>query len=134
MNCAYFSLIVGGDIFQLGEDLLNAGGLDAGEHLVLLQDLTRNVERQVFGVDDAADESQVLREQLLGVIHDEDALDVELDAALVVRLVEVHGGLGRNVEEGGVFERAFGAGMEPEERVFPVAGDGLVELFVVSHR
>ena len=40
-------------------------------------------------------------------------------------------GLGRNVEEGGVLERAFGAGVEPEERVFPVAGDGLVELLVV---
>ena len=37
--------IVGGDSLQLGEDLLDAGGLDAGEHLVLLQDLARDVER-----------------------------------------------------------------------------------------
>ena len=82
-------------------------------------------------VDDAADEAQVLRQQLLGIVHDEDALDVELDAALVVGLVEIERSLGGNVEEGGVLERAFGAGVEPEERIFPVAGDGLVELLVV---
>ena len=82
-------------------------------------------------VDDAADEAEVLRQQLLGVVHDEDALDVELDAALVVGLVEIERGLGRDVEERGVLERAFGRGVEPEERVFPVAGDGLVELLVV---
>ena len=70
-------------------------------------------------------------QQLLGVVHDEDALDVELDAGLVVGLVEVERGLGGDEEEGGVFERAFGAGVEPEERVFRVAGDGLVELLVV---
>ena len=116
---------------QLGEDLLDAGRLDAGEHLVLLQNLARDVERKIFRVDDAADEAQVLRKQVLGIVHDEDALDVKLDAALVVGLVEIERSLGGDVEEGGVLERAFGAGVEPEERVFPVAGDGLVELLVV---
>ena len=90
-----------------------------------------DVERKIFAVDDAADEAQVLRQQVLGVVHDEDALDVELDAALVVGLVEIERSLGRDVEERGVLERAFGAGVEPEERVFPVAGDGFVELLVV---
>jgi hypothetical protein len=123
--------IVLGDVLQLGENLLDARGLDTGEHLVLLQDLARDVEREVFGVDNAADKAQVLREQVLGVVHDEDALDVELDAAFVVGLVEIERSLGRNVEEGGVLERAFGAGVEPEEWIFPVAGDGLVELLVV---
>ena len=66
-----------------------------------------------------------------GVVHDEDALDVELDADLVLGLVEVEGALDGDEEEGGVFERTFGPGVEPEERVLGVAGDGLVELLVV---
>ena len=75
-----------------------------------------------------------MREEFLGVVHDEDALDVELDAGLVVGLVEIERGLGGDVEESGVLEGAFGAGVEPEERVFPVAGEGLVELLVVVVR
>ena len=46
--------VVGRDGLQFREDLFNAGGLDGGENLVLLQDLARDVERKVFGVDDAA--------------------------------------------------------------------------------
>src|SRR6202042_3083634 len=121
----------GGEGFQFGEDLFDAGGLNAGEDLVLLQDLARDVERKVFGVDDAADEAEILREELLGVVHDEDALDVELDAGLVVGLVEIQGSLGWNVEESSVLKGAFGASVEPEERIFPVSGEGLVELLVV---
>jgi hypothetical protein len=36
-----------------------------------------NLRLSVFGVDDAADEATVLREKLLGVVHDEDARDIE---------------------------------------------------------
>ena len=86
---------------------------------------------EVFGIDDAADETEVGGEEVFGVVEDEDAFDVELDAAFVVGLVEVEGGFGGDEEEGGVFERALGAGVEPEERVGGVAGDGLVELLVV---
>ncbi len=131
MNCAYLSLSFGGDILQLGEDLFDAGGLDAGEHLVLLQDLAGDVEREVFGVDNAADEAKILRKQVLGVVHDEDALDVKFDSALVVGLVKIERSLRGNVEKSGVLECAFGAGVEPEERIFPVAGDGLVEFLIV---
>jgi hypothetical protein len=72
-----------------------------------------------------------LREEFLGVVHDEDTLDVELDAGLVVGLVEIERSLGGDIEESGVLEGAFGAGVEPEERVFSVTGKGLVELLVV---
>src|SRR5277367_6744371 len=63
-------------------------------------------------------------------IMDEDAPDVELDAYAIVGLVEVERSLGWDVEEGCVFEAAFGFGVEPEERVLRVAGDGLIELLV----
>ena len=48
------------------------------EDLVLLQGLARDVERQVLRVDDALDEVEVLRDEIVAVVHDEDAADVEL--------------------------------------------------------
>ena len=123
--------LVGRDVLEFGEDFFDAGGADAGEDAILLEDFAADVEGQIFAVDDAADEAEVLGEQLFGVVHDEDAFDVELDADLVLGLVEIERGFGGDVEERGVFEAAFGAGVEPEERVLRVAGDGLVELFVV---
>jgi hypothetical protein len=47
-----------------------ADGFDVAR---LLQDLARDVERQVVAVDDAAHEAQVRRQQLVGVVHDEHA-------------------------------------------------------------
>ena len=131
MNFAYCSGLVGRDVLQLGKDLLDAGSPDAGEHAVLLQDFAADVERQIFAVDDAANEAQVLRQKLLRVVHDEDALYVELYAALVLGLVEIERSLGGDVEQRGVFQGAFGLGVEPEQRIFPIAGDGLVQFLVV---
>ena len=47
---------------------------------VLLQQLARDVQRQITGVDDALDEAQVQRQELLGVVHDEHAPHVQLQA------------------------------------------------------
>ena len=120
-----------GDALQLGQDLLDAGRADAGKHAVLLQNLAADVQREVFAVDDAADEAEVGREELFGVVQDEDALDVELDADLVLGLVEVKRRARRNEEERDVLQAALGAGVKPEERIFAVAGEALVELLVV---
>ena len=119
MKVRYCSGCVGRDVLQLGEDLLDAGGADAGEHAILLQDLAADVERKIFAVDDAAHEAQVLGQQLLGIVHDEDAFHVELHAHLVFRLVEIQWSLRGNVEKRGVFKASFGLGMEPEERICP---------------
>ncbi|MFM7708799.1 MAG: hypothetical protein ACKO9D_12445, partial [Gammaproteobacteria bacterium] len=60
--------------------------LDLG---VLLQQLARDVERQVVGVEHAAHEAQVERQELLRVVHDEHAPHIELETARSVALVEV---------------------------------------------
>lgn len=49
------------------------------EDLVLLQRLTRDVERQVLRVHNALDEAQVLGDELVAVVHDEDPAHVQLD-------------------------------------------------------
>jgi hypothetical protein len=61
---------------------------DDFQDLVLLQRLARNVEGQVLRVDYALDEAQPLRDQLLAVVHDKDAADVELDVVGLLARVE----------------------------------------------
>jgi hypothetical protein len=65
---------------------------DDFENLVLLKRLTRNVERQVFRIDDTLDKVEVLRNKILAVVHDEHAPDVEFDVvALFLALKQIKG-------------------------------------------
>ena len=58
---------------------------------VLLQKLARNVERQVARIEHTAHETQVVRQELRGVIHDEHAPHIEFQAPRSVALVEIEG-------------------------------------------
>lgn len=65
---------------------------DDFENLVLLECLTRDVERQVFRIDDTLDKVEVLRNEVLAVVHDEDTADVEFDiVALFLALKQIEG-------------------------------------------
>ena len=65
---------------------------DDFEDLVLLKCLTGDVERQVFRIDDTLDEVEVLRNEVLAVIHDEHTADVEFDiVALFLALKKIEG-------------------------------------------
>jgi hypothetical protein len=44
--------------------------------------------REIFGVDNAFDEAKVFRNNLLAVVHDEDATNVELDVAALLLCFE----------------------------------------------
>ena len=58
----------------------------------MLERLAGDVEWEVFRVDDAADEVEIFGDEVLAVVHDEDAADVELDVvALLLGLEEVEG-------------------------------------------
>jgi hypothetical protein len=75
---------------QLGEELkrlLDDILLDDSEHLVLLQGLTRDVEGEVLAINHSLDESEILRNQIFAVVHDEDATNVELDIVCLRRNV-----------------------------------------------
>lgn len=62
------------------------------EDLVLLEGLTRDVEREILGIDDTLDEVEVLGDEVLAVVHDEDAANVELDVvALLLGLEQIKG-------------------------------------------
>lgn len=65
---------------------------DDFEDLVLLECLTRDVERQVFRIDDTLDKVEVLRNEVLAVVHDKDTADVEFDiVALFLALKQIEG-------------------------------------------
>lgn len=62
------------------------------ENFVLLEGFTGDVKGKVFGVDDTLDEVQVLRDEVLTVVHDEHAAHVELDVVtLFLGLEEIKG-------------------------------------------
>ena len=83
-------LLVLGDVRDHLERLLDEVLADDLEDLVLLERLARDVEREVLRVDDALDEVEVLGDEVLAVVHDEDAANVELDVvALLLRLEQV---------------------------------------------
>ena len=59
---------------------------------VLVDDLEDLNERRVLRVDDTLDEVEVLGDEVLTVVHDEDAADVELDiVALLLGFEKVEG-------------------------------------------
>ncbi|MBK7830549.1 MAG: hypothetical protein IPJ59_36020 [Nannocystis sp.] len=88
-----------GDVGELLEHLAGELAADRVEGVVLLQHLARDVEREVLGVDDAADEAEVGWEQLVAVVDDEDAAGEQLQ-----RLAVLHEQVGRRLA-GDVQER-----------------------------
>src|SRR5206468_10261185 len=84
---------------------------------------------------DAAHEAQVRRQELAPVVHDEDALHVELQAAVnAVALMEIERSLRGNIEERAGLEASLDVDADVLERIVPVVADVLVELAVLLLR
>ena len=58
------------------------------QDLALLERFTRDVQRKIFGIDDALDEAQVFGDQLLAVVHDENMTNVQLDVVSFLLVFE----------------------------------------------
>ena len=113
------------------EDVLLERAADGLELAALLQELTRDVQREVRRIDETLHEAQVVRQQVLALVHDEDMAAVELQARLVVRLIEVERRMCRDGQECRVLDRAFGLRVEDLHRVFPLVELMLEELVVL---
>ena len=109
--------VVPGLLLEIGQHALDDAGADQRQHRIVLQHLAADVERQILGIDDAAQEAQIARQQVVGAVGDEDALHVQLHAVLAVGMVEVEGRRGRDVEQARVFDLALGAPMERQPRL-----------------
>ena len=96
---------------------------------VLLKHLTRDVERKIFCINDAAHEAQPFRQQLAAFIHDEDATYVELHAILqALAMIKIEGRLARDVEKRACFESALNRGTHAERRLLKIVSNMLVEF------
>ncbi len=118
-------------LFEGGGDLAGQALADGPDLAILLQDLARDVQREVLGVHHPAHEAQVIGKKLLAAVHDEDPLDVELHAPASIRDEEVQRGLGRDEEQGLELEGALALHRDRLQGVRPVVGDVPVELVVL---
>jgi len=120
--------LVLGDVGEHFKGLLGQVLLDDAKDLVLLKVLTGDVEGKVFGVDNTLDEAQVLRDEILAVIHDEHTADVKLDVVLLLLgLEEVEGGSLGHEEHGSEGELTLNGEVLDRKVFFPVVGHALVE-------
>ena len=108
---------------QCLEDVLLQCAADRLQLTALLQQLTRNVQREIGRVHEPLDKAQIVRQEILALVHDEDMARVELDARLIVRLIEIERCAGRDLEERRILHRALRLRVENLHRSFP-----LVEL------
>ena len=85
--------------FQLGLDLLLDVPGDDGQLAVVLEHFTADVQRQILAVHHAADEAEVLGQQILAVVHNQHAAAVQLQAPLVILGVEIVGRLAGDIQQ-----------------------------------
>src|SRR5690606_15865808 len=83
----------------------------------LLQQLSRDVQGQVSRIDNALYEAQVERQELLRLVHDEDALHIELQAPRCFPVPEVERRVLRDVQQARVFLLALDAIVAPGQRI-----------------
>ena len=100
-----------GELAELLHDAVGHALADRGEHVALLDQLARDVERQVGAVDHEADEAQPARQDV-GVLGDQHAAHVELVAPLARRIEQVERARARNEGEHRIFVPPLGAPME----------------------
>mmetsp|Transcript_36757 Transcript_36757/g.79203 ORF Transcript_36757/g.79203 Transcript_36757/m.79203 type:complete len:528 (+) Transcript_36757:116-1699(+) len=106
--------------------------LDHSQDLVLLQGLARDVQRKILRIHNALHKVQPFWHELLAVIHDEDAADIQLDVVpLLLGLEEIKGCPARDKKQGTELKLTLHAEMLHREVVLPVVGQGLVEARVL---
>merc|ERR1719498_92680 len=121
-------VLVLSDLVHHLEALLDDVLLDHLEDLVLLEHLAGDVERKILGIDDTLDKGEVLGDDVLAVVHDEDAAHVQLDVVRLLLAVEhVEGGALGDEEHGLELELTLDGEVLHRELLLPVVGEGLVE-------
>ncbi len=107
---------------------------DVGDVAILLQRFSRNVEGQVGRVDDAPDEPEPRRQDLLAPVHDHHGLGVELEAPGRRTETEIEGRSRGDEEQGPVLDPTLGPEGNGLQRSRPVVRDVPVEIRVLLVR
>ena len=134
IECLIFLTVVLQHALQLGLDLLFEVGGDDLQLSRVLQHLAADVQAQVLRVDHAADEAEVLRQQVGAVFHDEHAGGIKLQTGLIVAGVEVVRGLCRDIQQGLIGHGALDAEVQHAQRLLIVKEFFVIEVVVLLLR
>lgn len=89
----------------------------------MLKHFTRNVEGKILRVDDSLHEVEVLRDELLAVVHYKDTADVQLDVVLLLAVLkQIERSTAWDEEESAELELAFIREMLDSKMILPVIG------------
>ncbi len=131
------AVVLGGVLRSLVEEiqhLLDDLLADHAHDRRILEELARDVERQILRIDDAAHEPEPARQELLALLHDEDALHVESQAVLHVGREEIEGRALRDEQEPREELRPLHLEVLVGERRVEIVREVLVELGVLLLR
>ena len=120
-----------GQSFKQAQHFLDAAAANRFDVLRFLQNFARDVERQIVRIDDAAHEAQIQRHQFFGIIHDEHAAHVQLDAVARVAVPQVKGRVLRNIKQLRVFLPPLNPGVYVGQGIFKIMCDVLVKRLVL---
>ena len=120
-----------GDLREHVENPPRQPGAHRVDGRILLQHLPRDVERQICGIDHAFDETKIERQELFGVVHDEYAAHVQLEAPRGLAMPQVERSARRNVQQTRVLLLPLDLAMRPGDRIGEVVSHVAVELLVL---
>ena len=98
---------------------------------VVLQKLAGDVEREVGGIDDAADELEILGKKVGAFVHNKNAAGIELESALVIAGIIIVGRLRRDEHQRLILYGALGGDVDRSLRRLEVAELLLVKLRIL---
>merc|ERR1712235_125297 len=91
-----------------------------------------DVQWEILGIDDTLDKVKILGNDLLAVVHDEHTTNVQFDRVLLLLVLEqIEWGAFGDEEKGAEFELTLDGEVLDGQVIFPVVGEGLVELGVL---
>ena len=118
-------------VFQHAEYALGRAIADRFDIAAFLQDFTRDIQRQIVGINHTFDEAQIDWHQLLGVVHDEHAFDIQLDAAALVAIPQIERRTSRDVQQLRVFAATFNTVMRVRKWRAVIMRNMFVEFVVL---
>ena len=102
--------------------------LDNFKDFVMLEILSADVERKIFGVNHTSDESKIFRDQLFAIVHNEDSSNVQFNIIFLLLCLEhIEGCSLGNENYRFEFETSFNRKLLNSKMVFPIVGETLVE-------
>ena len=101
------------NLLQHIEDATRQCATHRGKRWILLQEFARYVQRQVGRINDAFDEAQIQGQELLRIVHDKDALYVELQASWRFAVPKIERSRRRNIKKARVLALSLYPVMTP---------------------